>query len=191
MPASDQGLDLHAVDPDRDPAGGDEAGCLRHEPPYRPCVADFEAMPTALGHGAIGKAFQSSEPCRFLDLELNHPPRASRSNIVANLDADAVLTPAANGDWFNLLGGKLQNLSHQILLHCAKRFDGLVGAREPHAETRALRKSAGAGQRQPVNQAVQLSRLAPQAVLAARARSDPDAAKLMSCPQRFKASGRE
>jgi hypothetical protein len=140
-----------------------------------------------LGYCAIGKAFQCSKPRRFL--KLNPPPRASWPNIVEHFDVDAVLTPAANGYRFDLRGGKLQNLSHQILLHCAKRFDGLARASEPYAETRAPSKGASAGQRQPVDQAIQLLRLAPQAVLAAQRAAT--LTQRMSCPQRFKASGRE
>ncbi|QHP66450.1 hypothetical protein EI171_02885 [Bradyrhizobium sp. LCT2] len=189
--ASHPRMHSQAVDPDRDPAGGDETGGFRYEPPYRPRADDFEAVSIALGYGAIGKALQSSTSRRFLDLKLNPPPRTPRPNIIEHFDADTVLAPAANGDWFDLLGGKLQNLSHQIVLHCAKRFDGLVGAREPHAETRALRKKA----RGQVSGSLLTRPFSSWGVrhkrFLLRERSDPDTAQVISCLQRFKASGRE
>ncbi|MDE5446733.1 hypothetical protein GWG65_36345 [Bradyrhizobium sp. CSA207] len=55
--------------------------------------------------------------------------------MIENLDADAVFTPTASGYLFDLLGGNVQNISHQIVLHCAKRYDGLLKARGPRAET--------------------------------------------------------
>lgn len=110
----------------------------------RPLLHTVKSAP-----GPISKDFQSSKPCCLLVLKTNAPTRASRPRMIENLDADAVLTPTASGYLFDLLGGNVQDISHQIVLHGAKRYDGLLKARGPRAETSRL-KGAKPGRRRPV-----------------------------------------
>lgn len=84
-------VDPHAVNPECDPAIGDEVRGLGNKPPNSSRGADKESVPATRRYCRVGKSVERGVTRRLLDFKLHRPPRPPRSHFIQDLDADAML----------------------------------------------------------------------------------------------------